>query len=129
MNLYKDFPVITQVPQIPSNDADTLYKLPFLELLLANDAFIDQLDEQQCIELMKMVVEKYEKKIENSHVYNIANIKKTFLLGAVVISKHGIDSKTPEQQDFIHRFIDTYEQFHNADLSLLSEISKIISEL
>ncbi|MDR2911116.1 MAG: hypothetical protein LBV47_07120, partial [Bacteroidales bacterium] len=121
VNVYKNYPVLTQIQDETSKDYDTPYKLPFLELLLANDIFISQLDTQITTELGKIVLEKYERKLENAHVYSMYNIKKTFLLGAVVLSK-----QKPGQQDIVKRFIDNY---NNLDENLLTEISKIMSEL
>ena len=126
INAYKEYPVLTQIQEQSSKDYYTPYKLPFLELLLADDAFIKQLNEQESVELGKIVMEKYERKLENMHVYSLYNISKTFLLCAVNISNHSMNTKTPQQQNTIKRYIDNYR---NADETLLTDISKVISGL
>lgn len=126
INIYKEFPIITQVQEKSSKDYYTPYKLPFLELLLSNDVFVNQLDSQESIKLEKIILERYECKLKNPNVYSLYNIKRTFLLGAVVISKHDMSAKSTKQQEIIKSFIKNY---NNTDSPLLTEISKIVSEL
>ena len=126
INAYKEYPVLTQIQQESSKDFYTPYKLPFLELLLADDAFIKQLNEQESAELAKIVVEKYALKVENTHVYSLWNIRNTFLLGAVNMFNYSMAEKTPQQQETIKRFIESYRYY---DETLLTEMSKIISGL
>jgi len=123
---YKEYPVLTQIQEKSSKDYFTPYRLPWIELLLADDAFIKQLNERESAELEQIVVEKYVRKVENMHVYYVWNIKKTFLLCAVNILRYSMNSITPEQQETIRRFIENY-MF--ADETLLTEMSKIISGL
>ncbi|MDR0667997.1 MAG: hypothetical protein LBF90_05200 [Prevotellaceae bacterium] len=120
-NVYKGFPV---VPSIMIKKDDIPYKLILLELLLANDSFINQLSTDELVELNKIVLNKYEYKLKHTDVYSIYNIKRTFLLGAVVLDKQNKSTKT--QQSVIKNFIKNY---NNADSSLLTEISKILSQL
>jgi len=122
---YKHFPILTQLPKQYSIDYLIPHKLPFLELLLSNDIFVKQLDTQSAIELKKVVLEKYEGKVNNLHVYSLYNIKKTFLLGAVVMN-HTKSEKSSQQEKIVKKFIKNYK---NADATLLMEISKIISDL
>ena len=124
VNIYKTYPVLTQVQDETSKDYHKPYKLPFLELLLSDNTFIKQMDDKIYAELEKLVLEKYVGKLENSHVYSLYNINKTFLLGAVVIANH--NAKTPVQKETAKRFIDNYDRY---DTELLTEISKIISGL
>jgi hypothetical protein len=120
---YKDFPVLFQSPKQSVVIDENLHKLPYLELLMSNDIFISKLNSDECAELSKIVLKKYTDKVANMHVYSLYNVKKTFLLGAVVINKQG---RTSKSQTIIKRFIDDYK---NPDANLYSEISKIISEL
>ena len=126
INIYKEYPVLTQFPEQSSIDYDTPFKLPWIELLLADNAFIKQLNEQESAELGKIVVEKYARKVENMNVYNLWNIRNTFLLCAVNIQNYSINEKTPQQQETVKRFIENYMV---ADESLLTEMSKVISGL
>jgi len=126
MNAYKEYPVLTQIPEKSSEDYFTPIKLPWIELLLADEAFIKQLNEQESAELEQIVVEKYVLKVENMHVYSIWSIKQTFLLYAVNVLNYSMTSKTPQQQETIRRFIENYVY---ADETLLTEMSKIISGL
>ena len=126
INAYREYSVFTQHPERSSKDYFTPYRLPWIELLLANEAFIRQLNEQESAALEQIVVEKYVHKVENMHVYDIWNINKTFLLYAVNVLNYSMDSKTPQQQETIRRFIENYMFY---DETLLSEMSKIISGL
>ena len=126
INAYKEYPVFNQLPEKSSKDYFAPIKLPWIELLLADDAFIKQLNEREAAELGKIVVEKYVRKVENMHTYSVWNIKKTFLLCAVNILHYSMNSITPQQQETVRRFIENY-MF--ADETLLTEMSKIISGL
>jgi len=125
INTYREYPVLTQIQQESSKDYYTPYKLPFIELLLADDAFLKQLDDQESAELEKIVLEKYQSKLKNPNVYSLYNIKKTFLLGAIILDEHNVLIKTSLEKDAIKRFIENY---NNADTTLLTGISKILSE-
>jgi hypothetical protein len=87
---------------------------------------LNQLDNTESKELEKIILERYESKLKNAHVYSVYNIKKTLLLGVMVINKHDMSVKSPKQKDIIKRFIANY---NNADADLLTDISKIVSEL
>lgn len=127
INIYRDYPILSEVQyDVSSKDFYTPYRLLYLELLLADDVFMKQLNEQQVAELGKIILNKYEQKLANAHVYSLMNIQKTFLLGAVVIERYRISDKSPEQQNVIRQYIENY---HHPDPTLLSEISKIISAL
>ena len=125
IQIYKDFPVLSLNQQESSNDYNVI-KLPFLELLLSDNLFLNQLGEQQLVALEKVVLAKYERKLENIQVYSLINIRKTFLLGAVVMDQRRKFTDSSKQQDAIKRFIENYR---HAEPALLSEISKIISEI
>jgi len=124
INLYRSLPVFDGQHDV--SPYHQLTKLPFVELLLADKSFVNQLDEKMAGELLKIVLSKYESKVEHSDVYSLWNIKKTFLLGAVVLEKHGITAKPPDDQETIKRFIANYL---NPDPVLITEMSKIISAL
>jgi len=128
INIYRDFPVTAQVQ---SESAKNLYtpitiKLPFLELLLADDAFAKQIDSQMAIELEKIVLDKYVRKLENNHIFSLWNIKRTFLLGAVTMNYRNKFLESSMQHDVIKRFIENY---NHLDPTLITEVSKIISEI
>ena len=126
ISIYENYPVLTQVQLEPSKEYDILFKLPFLELLLSDEVFIQQLDSRKANELEKMVLSTYERKLEHKDVYSLWNIKKTFLLGAVAIAQQGLSARSSEEQEIVKRYIENYR---NADANLLTEISKIISNL
>jgi hypothetical protein len=124
--VYKNYPVLTEVQNKSAKDYSTPYRLPFLELLLSDDKFTNRLDAKMSVELGKFVLEKYERKTDNSHIYSLFSIKKTLLLGSIVIRKQNKPELSQEQKDTVNNFIDN---FSNAELSILTEISKIISKL
>ena len=122
MEIYRTFPVLTSAQPKSSPDYHTPYKLPFLELLMASDVFSNQLDNQSAAELGKIVLEKYENKLTNIHIYGLYGIQTTLLLGAVSIDKNSASEKSPVVKQFI-------ENFSYAEPSLITEISQIISSL
>jgi hypothetical protein len=126
MRIYRDFPVFAHTVQITQKNYDDVYKLPFLELLLSNDVFIHQLSGEELIELRDIVRIKYANKANNSNVYSLYNVKRTFLLGAVVIDRQKDKTRSVEQQDVVRNFIEKYK---TADAALLTEFSKLISGL
>jgi hypothetical protein len=126
ITVYKNYPVLTEVQNKLSKDFSTPYKLPFLELLLSDDNFTKQLDAKISVDLGKLVLDKYERKLENTHVYSLYNVARTLLLGAIVMSKQQRSELSQEQKNTIKSFIDNYS---NAEPTLLTDISKIISDL
>jgi len=126
IKIYNEFPVLTTVQLPSSKDFDTPYKLPFLELLIADDVFIKQLNDEQLWNLRKIVLKKYVEKAEHTDVYSLHNIKKTFLLGAVVLDKQSYPSISEKNKSVIKQFISTYDRLQDA---VYTEISKIIIDL
>ncbi|MDR3226686.1 MAG: hypothetical protein LBT56_03335 [Prevotellaceae bacterium] len=122
---YKDFPILSQIQDVSSIDYDTPYKLPFLELLLSDDLFLHKLSNNELVEFKKDVLNRYENKLKNMNVYSVHNIKKTILLGAIILDKVD-DAISSQQHDIIKNYIENY---NTADSNLLTEISKIISQL
>jgi len=124
---YKSFPVLDYLPDELSINYHTPYKLPFLEMLIADDIFINQLDRETAVELEQISLDKYASKLDNSEVYSLYNIKHTMLLWAVVADTHNPTAKTPEQLKTVKRFIVNYSNAFES--SLLTEISLIMSSL
>ena len=125
INLYKEYPVMPDENQNRfSKDSHSYFKLPFLELLLADDCFIMQLDGKQFSELEKVVLEKYVIMLANTDVFSLWSFKKIFLLGAVITDQNVMTTKSPAQKETVKRFIVNYR---HADPALITEISKIIS--
>ena len=125
IKLYDDFPVINKM-QYAETRAASPFKLVFLELLLSNDHFISQLDAQGLDLLKKAVLKKYEAKLENSEIYSLYNVRKTLLLGAIISERDDRITKSSEQRAVIKRYI---EQYRHVEPSVLTEISKIVSDL
>ena len=128
INIYKDFPVLSEMLQESSKDFDAPIKIPFLELLLSDSVFVQQMDERLAFELEKTVLGKYLKKLENNHIYGFWNIKHTFLLGATVMDYRNKYAHLPEVQEVIKRYIENFN-YPEAYPELITEISKIISEI
>ncbi|MDR1543620.1 MAG: hypothetical protein LBS50_04260 [Prevotellaceae bacterium] len=125
IKIYREFPILTQIPHNASKDCDIPYKLPFLELILSDSLFITNFNSTDLKDLKQIVLNKYEEKLKNSSVYSLHNVKSTLLLAAIII-KQNTTLKTMEQQKVINNFIQNYAY---ADSDLLTKISKIISEL
>ena len=124
INIYQTLPVFDENRQIiPDKQYPMLLKFDYLELLLSDDAFAKQMDEQTATALGKIVLDKYEGKLEHIHAYGIHGIRNSFLLGAIVLEK---SSRSAEQQAAVKQFINNYR---HANPDMLTEISKIISGL
>ncbi|GHV08092.1 hypothetical protein FACS1894160_1790 [Bacteroidia bacterium] len=127
IQIYAGYPVLTQIQDdASSKDYHIPYRLPFLELLLSDDIFLSQLNSKELAELRKIVTNKYAGKVQNTEVYSLFNIKKTMLLATIIIDKQTEIALSTEQQDIIKAFIKNY---NHPDPDLLTETSKIISEL
>jgi hypothetical protein len=126
MQIYKDFPVYAHILQITPSNYDVVYKLPFLEMLLSDDAFIYQLSGEELTELQDIIRVKYSNKADNPNVYSLYSIKRTFLLGAVVLDRQKNKTISIKQQEAVKNFIEKYKV---ADANLLTEFSKVISGL
>ena len=127
VKIYKTYPFFTQISDRTSKDFRIIqYKLSFLELILSDEIFIDQLDNDQLKELGIIVLDKYENKLNDMNVFGLYNIKKTLLLGAIILDKRNDSAKTTEQQNIIKNFIEYYNQ---AKPETITEMSKLMSEL
>lgn len=125
MEIYANYLILTEHQPKGSKEYHTPYRMHFLEMLLADDVFISQLSPEELSELGKIVLKKYVEKLENPHVYSLHNIRRTLLLGSIILDKSDKITKSADQQNFIAKFL---MNFNHADPNLLTEISKIISE-
>jgi hypothetical protein len=123
---YTNYPVLSIIQLTTFEMQVMTLKLPFLELVLSDDAFIRRLDKVELAELEKLVLNKYIDKLEKSNVYDLYNIKKTLLLATIVLEKQNKLVTQPRKQALAKSFI---ENFSQASSDLLTNISKIISEL
>lgn len=123
VSLYKEMPIITQLQDEKSPHYDTPYKMPFLELLLSNTVFFNQLELKEQAALKQIMQSKYEGKVEHLDVYSLYNIKKTMLLGALILDKQAEVLKKNGERDVIKNFI---VNFNNASPELLQNVSKLI---
>jgi len=123
---YLNFPILDQLQKDPNHkDYHTPYKLPFLELVLCDDLFLNKLDDEKLEELRKITLKKYTDKLKNPDVYStLFNLKKTMLLTVSIIYRQNIQTLSQEQKDSISFFIKGYK---NCSYDLLTEISKIIT--
>jgi len=126
VKIYKDYPFFNGKQSNESRNYDNPFKLPFLELLFANEMFIQKLQNEELNVLGKSVINNYEYKLANPTVYSLYNIKHTFLLGAVILEKQTEINLSKDEQTIIKKFI---QDFNHIDENLLSEISKIIIKL
>ena len=124
MNLYEKFPMFKE--NTSEEYKKYSFKLPYLELLLSNDRFLTMLDEQDIAKLKKLVVKKYGEKLESIDIYGLYHIRKSFLLGAAVLNYHKDLKLNTRQMDTVKSYLLNYR---STDRDLLTQISKIISEL
>ena len=122
IKVYADYPVLSKSQK---NETSTnyriIYKLQFWELVLSDNIFLKQINNDELEELRKIAVNKYADKLQNTDVYSLFEIKKTMLLVAVIMDKQ---NKT-ENRDIISNFIQNY---NNPDANTLTELSKLIKE-
>ena len=125
IDFYRHFPIFSQIPEQTSPDYQKPFMLPVIELVLSDDLFSKQLDKKTSVELGNIVLEKYADKLENIHIYTVHCIKRTLLLGAIVMLIQDRDTLSSDQKDVLKRFIDNY---NHPEPALFSEVSKIITE-
>ena len=127
IRVYADFPVLSQVQNdVASKDYHIPYKLSFLELVLSDNIFLSQVDNDELEEFRKIAVNKYADKLQNANVYSLFNVKKTMLLAVSIMKKQNKVGKSIEKQAVMNTFIENY---NHLDSNTLTEISKIIVEL
>ena len=127
MAVYAKYPVTPKEKEKRTKEDYVMpFKLSFLELILSTKVFVDKLSSQELVDMQKSVSDKYVAKLECLDVYSVYNIKKTLLLGAVVLQKQGAKSVSTEKIDVLEKFIKNYNR---VDPNVLTETSKIISEL
>lgn len=122
--LYKSIPV-TKTPFLQSKAEDVPYKTVYLELLLANDKFVDKANIFELKNIKKTLLVNYNKKLSKQDVHSLYSIRKTLLLGSVVNFKLDSLSFTPsDNRAKLKNFIKKYSV---ASAGELTEISKIIT--
>ena len=127
MAVYAKYPVTPKDKERRTKEDCVMpFKLSFLELILSTKEFVEKLNSQELVDLQKSVSDKYVAKLGCLDVYSVYNIKKTLLLGAVVLQKQGVKAVGAEQLEVVDKFIKNYNQ---VDPNILTETSKIISEL
>jgi hypothetical protein len=116
---YDNYPVLSHVPKDPASEDYNILRQAFLELILSDSLFLNQINNDNLELLRKVAVNKYADKLNNSEVYSLYSIKKTMLLIAVIMGKQ---NKT-EKQDIINTFIQNYSRL---EANTITEMSKII---
>lgn len=127
IKLYKKIPIDTRQVKISTqfkNNASILH-ISYLELLLADNCFKDKLSTSECVELQKIVQTKYEEKLKDNNAYSLFSIKKSLLLGTLLVNKIKGNSLSASKKNKILEFTET---FKNPDITLVQEISKYIYE-
>lgn len=123
---YIDYPVLSQFEKDKnSKNYFAPLRLSFLELVLADSLFLNQLNTVELDEFKQIVINKYADKVQNSNVYGLSSIKNTLLLATIVIDEQKIEKST-KQQETITNFIKNYRY---AESNLVIEISNIIIAL
>ncbi len=127
IKLYKDMPIDTKHVKISTRVKDnaSILHISYLELLLADDLFKDLLSTTECFELQKIVQYKYEEKLQNRNSYSLYSIKKSLLLGSLLVNKAKYNTLSSNKRVKILEFI---ENFENPNASLIQEISTYIYE-
>lgn len=123
--LYKGMPVDTKRARVSTRIKDnaSILHISYLELLLADDNFKDLLSTTECLELQKIVQSKYEDKLQHRNTYSLFSIKKSLLLGSMLVDKVKNHSLSTDQKAKISEFA---EHFENPDAFLIQEISTYI---
>ena len=118
IKLYKGMPVDIKHVSISTRLKDnvSIFHLSYLELLLADDNFKNQLSISDCLDLQKIVQSKYEEKLKHRNTYSLYNIKKSLLLGSLLIDKVKSNSLSTDQKAKISEFA---EHFENPDAFLI----------
>jgi len=126
IRIYSEYPILSgKIPFDIAKKTDYPYKIQFLEILIADDVFMAQLNNNEIIGLGKIVINKYGGKLDSPEIYSLYNIKKTLLLGAVSAHRQ-TKTRSMEQQNILEEFINN---FNHSDPELLTKISKIVCGL
>lgn len=123
---YADYPVLSQVQKdVNSKDYRIPYNLSFVELVLTDEIFLNQMSGEELEKTRKIAVDKYADKLQYSDVYSLFSIKKSMLLIAVIGNKQGQTGKSNEIREVINNFI---QEYNNLSDNTLTEMSKIITK-
>ena len=127
IKLYKGIPIDTKLVKISTRIQDnaSILHIAYLELLLADDNFKDLLSTDDCLELQKVVQSKYEEKLKHRNTYSLFSIKKSLLLGSLLVDKVKNTTLSAAKREKISEFV---ENFENPDVLLIQEISTYIYE-
>lgn len=121
IKLYKNIP--TKIQSVIADDLP--YKTAYIELLLADEAFINGLDQAGILKLQKEVLQNYKFKTSNTKIYSQYNIVRTVLLGSVIFEKlHKNNFKSNSTHVIVKDFITNY---NTASPEQIKEITGILN--
>lgn len=119
IKIYSQMKIQEKEGYVEKGEHSSVLNFEYIELLLSNDKFLNQLSLKEQEELRKLTIEKYGEKLKHIDIYGIDGIKKSLLLSSIIINKIEPNNKNNQQiKDFIknYNFIDSKE---------LENISKI----
>jgi len=123
VKIYQNYPVLNFLSEKGSVNYPFVYEIMLIELLLAEDIFINQLSNKELLNLQTIVKNKYSEKAKSNSVYGLNNTKKTMLLAAIILDKTS-SQLSDNDKNTVTQFIAGYR---NAKADLVTETSKIIS--
>ncbi len=103
---------------------DVPYKTVYLELLLANDGFINMADASDLVNLKEVLNTKYAYKLKYPRTYSLYNIRKSLLLGSVIYLKQKSINKRQSlsSESVIRDFVDNYDVTSPEELTTISKL-------
>ncbi|MDR1259561.1 MAG: hypothetical protein LBK65_09870 [Tannerellaceae bacterium] len=128
IRIYRKYPVLEKLPEPSSADYFAPLLLHYCELIISDSAFIDQLNNDQLMELGKVVKSKFDAKVKHQDVYSYHLTRHTFLLGAILLSKREEGQLTARQRDVAKDYMESFVKSPWDDISI-SDLSLIISSL
>lgn len=123
IKLYQSLPIKYELSsKVQSNDVP--FKTMYVELILADKSFTGKANYSELQELRKVLLNKYEGKLNNSDTHSLYSIRKTLLLGAVVYERLDSSKETKSTDSSV---VESFIRNHtSANSEVLSTVSKIV---
>ena len=122
IEVYKQTAVLKAIPLVESND-DSLLKIGFIELLIADDLFLNNLSPEELNELKILASVKYAEKQKAYNLYSIDNQAKSLLLGAMALVKINATTLQSKQVELLSSFI---RDFNRSDEVSVNNVFNIL---
>ncbi len=118
---YKDMTFSKNFVTKNNNGGASSFLFGYLELLLADDLFVNNLSKMEYDELKTVSLEKYELKLNNPDDFGLLSVRRPLLLNSVAVLKSD-SSLNKSDSSYLQAFVDDFQGVYPEELERVSKI-------